>query len=258
MKFFPLIASVFFLLSAAHAQFMQAIPAKTASNSEARADKMETWLQDWPNLARYRRSNAELAAKRSVPGRVVFMGDSIFDVWKLEQSFPGRPYVDRGIGGQTTSQMLLRFQQDVVNLHPSAVVLLAGTNDIAGNTGPISLDSIENNFSAMGAIARANNIPLILLSILPVHNYTGNSERFFRERPLDQIRTLNAWLKHFADRNQHTYVDLFTPMLDEKGLLKRELADDGLHPNAQGYAMMAKAIQPAIDKAISISAKKGN
>jgi lysophospholipase L1-like esterase len=250
MKFFVLIACLSFLFTAAHAQFLQAIPPKATGNGDVRAEKMETWLNDWPNLARYRESDAELAAA-PVRGRVVFIGDSIFDIWKLEQSFPGKPYVNRGIGGQTTSQMLLRFQQDVINLHPSAIVLLAGTNDIAGNTGPLSLESIENNFNAMSAIARANNIPLVILSVLPVHNYTENSERFFRERPMDKIRALNAWLRQFAGRNHHAYVDLFTPMLDDKGLLKRELAGDGLHPNPQGYALIAKAIQPAIDAAIN-------
>ena len=146
--------------------------------------------------------------------------------------------------------MLLRFQQDVINLHPSAVVILAGTNDIAGNTGPLTIEEIENNFEAMGAIARANHIPVVVSSILPVHNYTDRAQLFFPSRSMDKIRTLNAWLKDFAAGNRYPYVDYFTPMLDEHGLLKRELADDGLHPNATGYAMMARMLEPAIESVL--------
>ena len=242
------------LVTSTYAQFMQAIPPKADGTCEVRADKMENWLKDWPNLERYRQSDMELAANL-VPGRVVFMGDSITDIWDLAASFPGKPYVNRGISGQTTEQMLLRFQQDVINLHPAAVVILAGTNDIAGNTGPISVGEIENNFSAMGAIARANNIPVIVASITPVHDYTERSKRFFAERPMEKIRNLNAWLKQYAARNHYIYVDYFTPMLDEHGLLKRELADDGLHPNAQGYALMAKMLEAAIEQTLGHSSR---
>ena len=247
MKTFALMLLVSLLLASAHAQYMQAIPAKTADNCEARAAVMEKWLPDWPNLARYRQSDAELAATKAA-GRVVFMGDSITDHWKLDESFPGKPYVNRGISGQTTEQMLIRFQNDVANLHPSAVVILAGTNDIAENTGPISNEAIENNFRAMMAIAKANNIPVIVQSILPVHNYTERSQIFFPSRPMGRIRALNAWLKDYAARNNAAYVDYFPAMLDDKGLLKRDLADDGLHPNAAGYALMVKMLGPAIEK----------
>lgn len=232
----------------ANAQYMQAIPPKTPGNCDLRADKMEKWLLDWPNLTRYRQ--ADLDAK---PGRVVFMGDSIFDNWDIAASFPGRPYINRGISGQTTAQMLLRFQSDVVNIHAAAVVVLAGTNDIAGNTGPITLEEIENNFSAMATIARANNIPVIVSSILPVHNYTERAQIFFPSRSMEKIRTLNVWLKDYATRNHYPYVDYFSAMLDEHGLLKRELADDGLHPNAAGYAFMVKMLEPVIEKAVGAS-----
>jgi len=238
--------------SSAYAQYMQAIPPKAEGNCEVRADKMENWLKDWPNLARYHESDNDLEAKPT-PGRVVFMGDSITDHWDIAASFPGKPYVNRGISGQTTEQMLLRFQQDVINLHPAAVVILAGTNDIAGNTGPITLHDIENNFSAMGAIAKANNIPVIVSSILPVHNYTERSKVFFSSRPMDEIRELNTWLKDYAAHNHYMYVDYFTPMLDEHGLLKRDLAEDGFHPNAVGYAMMVKMLEPVIEKTIAHS-----
>ncbi len=245
---------LFALTLTANGQFMQAIPAKTPDNCDVRADKMEKWLLDWPNLTRYRQSDDELAAKPDSQ-RVVFMGDSITDHWDLGASFPNRPYVNRGISGQTTPQMLLRFQQDVVNLKPAAVVILAGTNDIAGNTGPMSNEEIENNFAAMAAVARANNVAVVVQSILPVHNYTERSKIFFPSRSMDKIRALNAWLKDFAARNQYTYVDYFSAMLDDKGMLKKDLADDGLHPNATGYAIMAKMLDPAIQGTITKSTK---
>ncbi|HWR17175.1 MAG TPA: SGNH/GDSL hydrolase family protein [Terriglobales bacterium] len=244
-----LLAFVLLALASASAQFMQAIPPKTADNCEVRADKMDKWLLDWANLTRYQKADSD-AIRKSDPSRVVFMGDSITDHWDLAASFPGKPYVNRGISGQTTSQMLIRFQPDVVNLRPSAVVILAGTNDIAGNTGPILIEQIENNFSAMAAIARANKIPVIVSSILPVHNYTEASQKFFVSRPMAQIRVLNDWLRDFAKDQGYVYVDYFSVMLDEKGLLKRELAADGLHPNAEGYKMMAEMLQKAIDETL--------
>jgi len=210
---------------------------------------MEQWLLDWPNLARYRQADAEVSSSEA-KDRVVFMGDSITDAWKLDASFPGRNYVNRGISGQTTSQMLVRFQQDVVNLRPAAVVILAGTNDIAGNSGPVSVEDIENNFRAMVAIANANKIAVVVAAVTPVHNYTERSQRFYRERPMEKIRALNDWLKDSASTYHYRYVDDFTPLLDEKGLLKRELADDGLHPNATGYEIMAKLFQAAIEKSL--------
>ncbi len=151
--------------------------------------------------------------------------------------------------------MLLRFQQDVVDLKPAAVVILAGTNDIANNTGPMSNEEIENNFAAMAAVARANNIPVVVQSITPVHNYTERSKIFFPSRSMDRIRALNAWLKEFATRNHYAYVDYFSAMLDDQGLLKKDLADDGLHPNATGYAIMAKMLEPAIEGSMAKPAK---
>ena len=134
---------------------------------------MWKWLQDWPNLGRYRAANQELGAPKPGEQRVVFMGDSITDMWQLPQYFPGKPYANRGISGQTTSQMLVRFRQDVVDLKPRVVVILAGTNDIAGNTGPITLEEIERNFASMADLAHTNGIKVVLSSILPVHNYTS-------------------------------------------------------------------------------------
>jgi lysophospholipase L1-like esterase len=250
---FALILSL--LVSPASAQFMQSIPPKSDSNCEQRADIMYKWLQDWPNLARYEQAD-ETMTRTSDPQRVIFMGDSITDGWDLAKWFPGKPYVNRGIGGQTTPQMLLRFQQDVIELHPSAVVILAGTNDIAGNTGPMTLEQTENNFAAMVAIAQAHRIGVVIQSVMPVNDYTEQSKRFFAERPMDKIRTLNGWLKDFAKRENLVYVDYFTPMVDEHGLLRRDLANDGLHPNDTGYAMMVKLLQPAIDSVLPASSTK--
>ena len=249
MKFATVCALLALLAGPARAQFLQAVPPNSGASCEQRADIMYKWLQDWPNLARYAAADGPL--EREVePRRLVFLGDSITDGWNLGRWFPGKPYVNRGISGQTTSQMLLRFEQDVVGLHPGAVVILAGTNDIAGNTGPMTLEQIERNFAAMTAIARANRISVVIESVMPVNDYTPNAKRFFAERPMEKIRALNAWLRDFAQHEGYVYVDYFSAMLDEHGLLRGELADDGLHPNAKGYTLMVKLLEPAIESAL--------
>jgi lysophospholipase L1-like esterase len=156
-----------------------------------------------------------------------------------------------GIGGQTTAQMLVRFRQDVINLRPKAVVILAGTNDIAGNSGPISNEDIEANYTSLADLARANKIRLIFSSVLPVHNYTPKSQDFFAQRPMERILALNKWLKDYCAANNLIYLDYFSAMIDDKGLLKRDLADDGLHPNKAGFAIMAPMAEKAIEKALS-------
>jgi lysophospholipase L1-like esterase len=218
-----------------------------------RASRIAIFADDFGQLTRYRDGNASLKPPVAGENRVVFFGDSITDLWKLEEYFPGKPYINRGIGGQTTPQMLLRFRQDAINLQPKVIVILAGTNDIAGNTGPMRLEDIEANYSSMAELARAHDIRLVFSSILPVHNYTPRSQDLFAQRSPQKILELNRWLKAYCATNSHVYLDYFSAMEDEKGLLKRDLADDGLHPNATGYKVMAPLAQGAIDRALATS-----
>jgi lysophospholipase L1-like esterase len=213
---------------------------------------IKLWMNDYGNLGRYREANSKLAPPSATEDRVVFMGDSITDIWHLDKSFPGKPYVNRGIGGQTTPQMLIRFRPDVIALAPKVVVILAGTNDISGNTGPMTLAEIEANLETMTDLARLHNIRVVLASVLPVNNYTERSKLFFPLRPPDQILELNRWIKDYAARNNYIYLDYFSAMVDDKGLLQRDLSEDGLHPNDKGFAVMAPLAQKAIDQALAI------
>ena len=159
--------------------------------------------------------------------------------------------MNRGIGGQTTPQMLVRFRQDVIDLQPKAVVILAGTNDIAGNTGPMRNEDIEANFASFAELAKVHGIKVIYSSLLPVHNYTERSKDFFAQRPQSRILALNEWLKDYCAKNNLIYLDYFSAMVDDKGMLKRELSDEGLHPNAAGYKIMAPLAEKAIARAIA-------
>jgi lysophospholipase L1-like esterase len=249
-----LVMSFLFLLRVAVADgqvVLQALPPDTPQHCAARSEMMLKWLQDWPNLSRYKPADRSLAPAKSGEARVVFMGDSITDSWDLANSFPGKPYVNRGISAQTTPQMLLRFYQDVIALQPRAVVILAGTNDIAGNTGPLSLTEIENNYAAMSDLAHANHIAVVFSSILPVNNYTPKSQRFFAERSMHKIRELNTWLQQYAQQHGDVYLDYFSATVDPQGMLKRELAEDGLHPNAVGYQIMAGLAEKAIARVLA-------
>jgi lysophospholipase L1-like esterase len=221
---------------------------ETADQLKLRLEQMQRRLQDWPQLSRYRDANAKLAPPASGEERVVFLGDSITDGWKLAEYFPGRPYVNRGISGQTTPQMLVRLRPDVIALKPKVVVILAGTNDIAGNTGPMTLEMIEDNYATIAELARAHGIRVVFASVLPIHDYGKNkvSER----RSPEQIRRLNEWLKAYAAANGHIYLDYYSRMIDEKGMLKAELAADGLHPNAEGYKIMAPLAEAAIRQSL--------
>ncbi|HLV88793.1 MAG TPA: SGNH/GDSL hydrolase family protein [Candidatus Sulfotelmatobacter sp.] len=211
-----------------------------------RASQIATFTDDFGQLSRYRDANAGLAAPAAGEDRVVFFGDSITDAWKLAESFPGKPYINRGIGGQTTPQMLVRFRQDVIDLHPRVVVILAGTNDIAGNTGPMRNEDIEADLASMAELARAHGIRVVFSSILPVHNYTDRSKDFFAQRPMARILAVNEWLKGYCTGSGDVYLDYFSAVVDDKGLMKKELANDGLHPNADGYKIMAPLAEAAI------------
>jgi lysophospholipase L1-like esterase len=215
-----------------------------------RASRIAVYTDDFGQLARYRDANAALKAPAAGENRVVFFGDSITDIWPIADSFPGKPYVNRGIGGQTTSQMLVRFRQDVINLNPKVVVILAGTNDIAGNSGPISNENIEANLASLAELARAHGIRVVFSSILPVHNYTPQAQDFYAQRPMARILALDEWLKGYCVGSGLVYLDYFSAVVDDKGLLKRDLADDGLHPNKAGYGIMAPLADAAIGLAL--------
>jgi lysophospholipase L1-like esterase len=248
-----LTAAILLTAATLHAQTTPAaIPPKppppTVSQQVAR---MEDQLKDWPQLHRYQADNAALPPPAPGESRVVFYGDSITDGWGRQPGtgdfFPGKPYINRGISGQTTPQMLVRFQQDVVHLHPAAVLILAGTNDIAGNTGPSTPAMIEDNFISMTQIARANGIKVILASITPAYSYPWKPG----VDPVPTIRELNAWLKDYCQKEGLTYLDYYSAMSDEKGAMKPGLAKDGVHPTAEGYAIMWPLAEAAIAKALA-------
>ena len=183
------------------------------------------------------------------------MGDSITDAWQQPRFggfFPGKPYVDRGISGQTTPQMLLRFRRDVIDLKPKAVVILAGTNDIAGNTGPMTNEDIQGNLASMSELAHANNIKVVFASITPVSAYHAAPRGVPQTatRPMARIQAINDWMKSYAAANGDVYLDYFSAMVDETGVMRTELTEDDLHPNAKGYAIMAPLAEAAIAQAL--------
>ncbi len=222
-----------------------------ATRLRTQLERTQGILKDWPNLGRYHTDNALLAPPAPGAMRVVFMGDSITDGWSRKSSkfFEGKPYVNRGISGQTTPQMLIRFRPDVIALKPQAVVILAGTNDIAGNTGPMTLEAIEDNLASMAELAKVNNIQVVLSSVMPVCDYIRPQTV---QRPPERIIALNAWIKDYAARNNYVYLDYYSAMLDGQKMFRQELTDDGLHPNAAGYSIM----EPLAEKAIAAALAK--
>jgi lysophospholipase L1-like esterase len=212
---------------------------------------------DWAQLAYYRQANAVLPAPSAANPRVVLMGDSITEGWpesrigaEMGSLFPGKPYVNRGISGQTTPQMLVRFRQDVIALKPTAVVILAGTNDLAGNTGEETLEEIEGNLASMCELARANAIRVVLVSVLPAADYPWAPGR----QPIPKIAALNQWLRDYAAANHHSYLDLFTPMATPAGAMRDGLhTGDGVHPSRAGYELMAPLMQKAIEETLGKS-----
>lgn len=231
-------------------------------------------LQDWNQLGRYHQANEELKKQPGDARRVIFLGDSITDGWRLNEYFPGKPYVNRGISGQTTPQMLVRMYPDVIDLKPAAMALLAGTNDIARNTGPETAEMIEENIMAITELAQNHGIKVILCSILPVSDYpflkqqSGQSApaapgpgfgppairvKMTDGRPPADILRLNAWMKDYAARVNAIYADYFSAFVDERGWLRDGYSGDGLHPNAEGYKLMAPIVAAAIQKALPAS-----
>jgi lysophospholipase L1-like esterase len=255
-RFLPLLLTSFLLsvhvISAQQVQVLVHTPGIPTSGfaglDQYRASRVAMFTNDFGQLARYREANTKIAATAPGENRVVFFGDSITDIWKLDESFPGKPYVNRGIGGQTTPQMLVRFRQDVVALHPKIVLILAGTNDIAGNTGPMRIEDIEADYASMSELAHAHGIRVIFESVLPVHNYTEQSKDFFAQRPPQRILALNDWLKEYCKRSGDMFLDYFSAMVDAQGMMKRDFADDGLHPNAAGFKVMAPMAEAAIQR----------
>jgi lysophospholipase L1-like esterase len=264
----PIVATILFLGTVVSAQTpaqpaAQAVAPQTPAASSATCPEMATALtallgrdvrmRDWAEMARYREANRSVAAPARGEARVVFMGDSITDGWQQPRYggfFPGKPYVDRGISGQTTPQMLVRFRRDVIDLQPKAVVILAGTNDIAGNTGPMTNDEIQGNLASMSDLAHAHNIKVIFSSITPVSEYHIRGTPQTTTRPMERIKAVNDWIKSYAGSHGDFYLDYFSAMLDDKGLMRAELTEDDLHPNAKGYAIMGPLAEAAIERAL--------
>lgn len=216
---------------------------------------VEQRYTDWGFLAKYRDADNALPAPAPNELRVVFMGDSITEGWGMKGTngapdrgvfFPGKPYVNRGISGQTSPQMLVRFRQDVIDLKPKVVVILAGTNDIAENTGKMTLEETAGNITSMSELARANRIRVVLCSTLPASDFSWHKGL----QPAPKIRQLNAWIKDYAAKNGFVYVDYYSPMANAEGGLKSELSPDGVHPNAAGYAIMAPLAEAGIAEAL--------
>ncbi|HEX6252444.1 MAG TPA: SGNH/GDSL hydrolase family protein [Gemmatimonadaceae bacterium] len=224
--------------------------ADSARISAARLAALERLASDWPNLGKYAAANRALGDPLPGEDRVVFIGNSIIESWgpHFATLFPGRPYINRGISGQTTPQILLRLRQDVIALRPKVVLILAGTNDIAGNTGPATLEMIQHNLASMAELARANGIRVVLASVLPAREYRWRPD----VRPATAIVALNDWMRAYARRNGIVYLDFHAAMADEQLGLRRELSGDGVHPNETGYRIMAPLATRAIDEALRL------
>jgi lysophospholipase L1-like esterase len=222
-------------------------PKPTPEQQEAwKKAEDERFHNDWANLARFRDDNIKIGLPAAGEKRVVFMGNSITEGWSRVDPgfFSGKSYVNRGISGQTTPQMLIRFRPDVINLKPAVVVILAGINDIAGNTGPSTLEMIEDNLASMCELAKSNGIPVVLSSVLPAFDFPWRPGM----QPAEKVVQLNAWIKNYSEKNGCVYLDYFTPMADEHHGLKAELTFDGVHPNLAGYKVMEPLVEWAINQ----------
>ena len=253
------VIGLFFLIVASLPIFAQQTnELEEAKNKLAKAEKK---LADWAELNRYASANAQIMPPKKDEKRVVFIGDSITDLWDdngFGGFFPDKPYIDRGISGQTTPQMLIRFRADVIGLKPKVVVILAGTNDIAGNTGPMTLEQTGDNIASMAELAAANGIKVVLSSVIPVSDTVRKQNGDFfiqtKSRPPAKIVAINEWLKSFCARNGYTFLDYYSAMVDANGFVRDGITFDGLHPNKQGYAIMNPLVEAAIQK--SLKSKK--
>jgi lysophospholipase L1-like esterase len=258
-----ILAALFGATPAAHGQLAEEFsPPRSNCCLVNTARGLADQLQDWNQLGRYHEANLQLMRQPVPQGRIVFLGDSITDFWKLDESFPGQPYVNRGISGQTTPQMLVRMYPDVIALKPAAMVLLAGINDVSHNTGPSTAEMIEQNIMAMTELAQHHGIKVILCSLTPVSDYPflraqnapgpgrGGAPRFKMTdgHPPADILKLNAWIKDYAARVNATYADYFSAFVDERGWLKDGYSADGLHPNEEGYKVMTEVLRAAIQR----------
>ncbi len=226
-------------------------PTPTPEQQEAWKKAEEERLHnDWANLARFRDDNIKIGLPAAGEKRIVFMGNSITEGWIRTDPdfFAGKPYVNRGISGQTTPQMLVRFRPDVINLRPAVIVILAGINDIAGNTGPSTLEMIEDNIASMADLAKSNGVTVVLSSVLPAFDFPWRPGM----QPAEKVVQLNVWIKNYAEKNGCIYLDYFTPMADERHGLRAELTFDGVHPNLAGYKVMEPLVESAIQKALEM------
>lgn len=244
-----LLASAIAGVRTAPAQATPAQPPAQPTAEEARRLAQEDQLHnDWPNLHKYREANAKLSPPLKNENRVIFFGNSITEGWAphFATMFPGKPYIGRGISGQTTPQMLVRFRQDVIDLKPKVVVILAGTNDIAGNTGPSTVEMIEDNLASMAELAKANGIVPVMSSVLPVYDYPWRPGL----EPAPKIIALNKWMKEYSRAHGAVYLDYHSAMADSRGGMRDGLSTDGVHPNLAGYQLMAPLAEKAITEAL--------
>jgi len=244
---FSLIFMILFLGYCSYAQDEQAQKIIDGKTVEQITGEYEYWSgikNDWPNLERYREANENLKPPAPGENRVVFMGNSITEGWiyTCPEFFEGKPYIDRGISGQTTPQMLVRFRQDVIDLKPTVVVLLCGINDIAQNTGPSTLEMIEGNIASMVELAKANGIKVVLCSVLPAYDFPWRPGL----EPAEKVVALNKWIKAYAAENGFVYLDYFSSMADGKNAMKAEYSEDGVHPNKAGYLVMERLLDKVL------------